>query len=58
MEWYKDMKISEEYKGCQNCKYQPEPLQTCDWLKNQKTFYRICPMWEIKERKVQRYENN
>ena len=30
------MTIDKEYKGCRNCKYQPEPLQTCDWIKHQK----------------------
>lgn len=43
------MTINEEYKGCRNCKYQPAPLQTCDWLKHQKKFYRVCPMWELKK---------
>ena len=46
------MEKYEENKGCRNCKYQPEPLQTCEWLKNQKTFYTICPMWELKESEV------
>lgn len=48
------MTIDEEYKGCRNCKYQPEPLQTCDWLKHQKKFYIVCPMWELKESKMER----
>ena len=42
---------TEEYKGCRNCKYQPEPMQTCDWIKYQKEVYRVCPMWELKEDK-------
>lgn len=46
------MTIDEEYKGCRNCKHQPEPLQTCDWLKHQIIFYKVCPMWELKESDV------
>ena len=45
------MDSTEEYKGCRNCKYQPEPMQTCDWIKHQKEVYRVCPMWELKEDK-------
>ena len=45
------MNTTEEYKGCRNCKYQPEPMQTCDWIKHQKEVYRVCPMWELKENK-------
>lgn len=43
--------IIEEYKGCRNCKYQPEPMKTCDCIKHQKEVYRVCPMWELKENK-------
>ena len=46
------MNTTEEYKGCRNCKYQPEPMQTCDWIKHQKEVYRVCPMWELKKIKV------
>ena len=46
------MYSTEEYKGCRNCKYQPEPMQTCDWIKHQKEVYRVCPMWELKKIKV------
>lgn len=45
------MNTTEEYKGCRNCKYQPEPMKTCDWIKHQKEVYRVCPMWELKENK-------
>ena len=45
------MNTTEEYKGCRNCKYQPEPMQTCDWIKHQKEVYRVCPMWKLKEDK-------
>ena len=45
------MNTTEEYKGCRNCKYQPEPMQTCDWIKHQKEVYRVCPMWELKKDK-------
>lgn len=37
-----------DYQGCKNCKYQPEPLQTCDWLKMQKSVVIICPKWELR----------
>lgn len=36
-------------KGCSNCEHQPEPLQTCDWMKTQTAFYTTCPMWSPKE---------
>ena len=45
------MYSTEEYKGCRNCKYQPEPMKTCDWIKHQKEIYRVCPMWELKKDK-------
>lgn len=51
------MTIDEEYNGCRNCKYQPGPLQTCDWLKHQKIFYKLCPMWELKEYKSDEFIN-
>lgn len=38
-----------EYKGCNNCKYQPGPLLTCDWLKTQTKVYLRCPRWSPKE---------
>lgn len=38
-----------DYQGCRNCKHQPEPLQTCDWLKMQKSVVIICPKWELRE---------
>ena len=47
----KQMNTTEEYKGCRNYKYQPEPMQTCDWIKHQNEVYRVCPMWELKENK-------
>ena len=56
------MNTTEEYKGCRNCKYQLEPMQTCDWIKHQKEVYRVCPMWELKENKgggmMERLTNN
>ena len=52
------MNTTEEYKGCRNCKYQPEPMQTCDWLKHQKKVYVVCPMWELKENKGNGDVNN
>ena len=45
------MNNTEEYKGRRNCKYQPEPIQTCDWIKHKKEVYRVCPMWELKKDK-------
>lgn len=45
------MYSTEEYKGCRNCKYQPDTMQTCDWIKHQKEIYIICPMWELKKDK-------
>ena len=49
------MDYTEEYKGCRNCKYQPEPMQTCDWIKHKNEVYIVCPMWEMKETKVWNY---
>jgi len=38
-----------ERKYCGNCKHQPEPLTTCDWLKSQTVVFKECPRWERKE---------
>lgn len=35
-----------DYKGCRNCKYQPEPLQMCEWGKKQTRVELICSKWE------------
>lgn len=35
-----------DYQGCRNCKNQPEPMQTCDWLRTQTSVHKICPRWE------------
>lgn len=36
-------------RGCGNCKHQPEPLTTCDWMKSQTVVFKECPRWERKE---------
>lgn len=41
-DYYKD------YKGCANCKHQPMPLMTCEWLKTKKEVMVQCPRWEKK----------
>ena len=38
-----------EYKGCKNCKHQPEPLQTCDYGKRKRYVELICSGWEKKD---------
>lgn len=38
-----------ERKYCGNCKHQPEPLTTCEWLKSQTQIIKECPRWEGKE---------
>ena len=49
-EFEKDVrKMKTEYQGCQNCKHQPSPLETCEWLKSQKVFTRKCPRWKLSE---------
>ena len=39
----------ETYKCCRNCKYQPEPLTACDWLKEQTQVFKLCPCYEPKD---------
>lgn len=38
-----------ERKYCGNCKHQPEPFTTCDWLKLQPVVFKECPLWERQE---------
>ena len=38
-----------EYKGCKNCKHQPEPLQMCDYGKHRQYVELICSGWEKKD---------
>lgn len=45
----KEVEEKEEYRGCNCCKHQPEPMQTCDWMKRQTKFYISCPRWEKKD---------
>lgn len=35
-----------DYKGCRNCKHQPEPLQMCDWRMQHANIDLICHGWE------------
>lgn len=46
------------YEGCRNCKYQPEPMQMCDWMKHETIVYMICPRWEKKENRDDEQRNN
>ena len=41
-----------EYKGCRNCKYQIEPLRTCEWFETveHKEIWLKCPRWEPKDK--------
>ena len=34
------------YKGCKNCKYQIEPLRSCEWAKQDNHIHLLCPKWE------------
>lgn len=43
-EFYKD------YRGCRNCKYQPEPMQMCDWGKHKPVVELICSGWERRKK--------
>lgn len=38
-----------KYKGCKNCKHQPEPLQMCDYGKHRQIVELICSRWEEKD---------
>ena len=35
-----------EYKGCRNCKHQPQPMLMCEWGKHRKRVELICSGWE------------
>lgn len=37
-----------EYKGCRNCRYQPQPMQMCEWGKKRQFVELICSKWEKK----------
>lgn len=39
-----------DYNGCRNCKYQPEPLQMCEWGKRRTVVELICSGWERREK--------
>ena len=38
-----------DYKGCANCKHQPEPLRMCNWGRKRDHIELICSRWEKKE---------
>lgn len=38
-----------EYKGCKNCKHQPEQLEMCDYGKCRQYVELICSRWEKKD---------
>lgn len=38
-----------KYKGCRNCKYQPEPLQMCFYGKTRQHVELICGKWEERD---------
>lgn len=37
-----------DYKGCRNCKYQPEPLRMCEYGENRNFIEIVCSKWEKK----------
>jgi hypothetical protein len=39
-----------DYKGCQNCKHQIEPIRMCKWAERggDGHIHFICPRWEHK----------
>lgn len=53
MNWYEKRMKELGYKGCRNCKYQIEPLRTCEWLERggDGHLHLICPKYE--KRKVE-----
>lgn len=48
MNWVEKQEKKLGYKGCRNCKYQIEPLRTCEWLEKggDGKLHLICPKWE------------
>lgn len=38
-----------DYKGCRNCKHQPEPLRMCEYGENRNFIEIICSKWEKKD---------
>lgn len=42
------MEKPNNYNGCNNCIYQPEPLTTCERMRTD-TLQLVCPSWEEKE---------
>lgn len=43
-----------DYKGCANCKHQPEPMQMCEWGKKRQRVEPICSGWEKKDERSNR----
>ena len=41
-----DINLDAYFTTCNNCKYQPEKLQMCDYGKSQTSIMRKCPRWE------------
>ena len=52
---YEKLKKEIDYKICENCRYQIEPLRMCEWAElkaNAHSYlYLTCPFWEKKEKK-------
>lgn len=38
-----------DYQGCKNCKYQPSPLEMCEWGKHRDRVEPICSRWKRME---------
>ena len=38
--------IPENYRGCNNCRHQPEPLRMCKWGEKRTIIEPICSRWE------------
>jgi hypothetical protein len=43
-----------DYKGCANCRHQPEPLRMCKWGEKWQCVELICSGWEKKEKDGER----
>lgn len=41
-----DLDLDPGSASCNNCKYQPDILQMCDYGKSQTSVMRMCPRWE------------
>lgn len=44
-----NLDLRKDCANCNNCRYQPEPLKMCDWMKEQPMVHKKCPRWELEQ---------